>query len=440
MSGADVRAPTLEHFIALAGRRGAAPCRLRPARPRRPHLGRNPACPLAAAGSDRAGDRAHLRAAGLLPRRPRRPRRAALPHVQVPHPESRTPRIASGRTWARSSRAAPSWRSPGSAGCCARSTSTRCRSCGTSCAATWRWSGRGRSGRPSSPSSAEQIPQYWQRLVVRPGVTGFAQTRMTREESWADKLAHDMEYIADRSVSLYISVLLATVVKVAGPRPRRPRLTAGVPPCTAMRGIVADAWTDRLPPHVRDLRSRCAAGRCDLEAVRRMNSRLVAPRPRQRWPLPRRRRRAGDAAALDHRPRARRPADLQRGRQRHRRPERRDLQLPRAARRAGARAATASRTASDTEVLVHLYEEHGDALRRAPARDVRDRPLGRARAPPAPRPRPLRDQAALLPARRWHALLRLRAEGDAASSRASRARSTPAPSPPTSPSTRSRRR
>jgi lipopolysaccharide/colanic/teichoic acid biosynthesis glycosyltransferase len=68
----------------------------------------------------------------------------------------------------------------------------------------------------------EQIPQYWQRLVVRPGVTGFAQTRMTREESWADKLAHDMEYIADRSVSLYISVLLATVVKVLGRGPAAP--------------------------------------------------------------------------------------------------------------------------------------------------------------------------------------------------------------------------
>jgi lipopolysaccharide/colanic/teichoic acid biosynthesis glycosyltransferase len=60
----------------------------------------------------------------------------------------------------------------------------------------------------------ERIPQYWQRLVVPPGVTGFAQTRMTREESWADKLAHDMEYIADRSVGLYIRVLLATVWRV----------------------------------------------------------------------------------------------------------------------------------------------------------------------------------------------------------------------------------
>ena len=68
----------------------------------------------------------------------------------------------------------------------------------------------------------EEIPQYWQRLVVRPGVTGFAQTRVTREESWANKLAHDMEYIADRSVPLYFQVLLATVAKVLGRGPAAP--------------------------------------------------------------------------------------------------------------------------------------------------------------------------------------------------------------------------
>jgi lipopolysaccharide/colanic/teichoic acid biosynthesis glycosyltransferase len=56
----------------------------------------------------------------------------------------------------------------------------------------------------------ERVPQYWQRLVVRPGVTGFAQTRITREETWEDKIAHDLEYIADRSVSLYLRVLVAT--------------------------------------------------------------------------------------------------------------------------------------------------------------------------------------------------------------------------------------
>jgi len=61
---------------------------------------------------------------------------------------------------------------------------------------------------------AQEIPQYWQRLVVRPGLTGFAQTRMGREETWAEKLAHDLEYIADRSVNLYLRVVVATAWRV----------------------------------------------------------------------------------------------------------------------------------------------------------------------------------------------------------------------------------
>jgi lipopolysaccharide/colanic/teichoic acid biosynthesis glycosyltransferase len=60
----------------------------------------------------------------------------------------------------------------------------------------------------------EEIPQYWQRLVVDPGMTGFAQLRMTRETSWAEKLAHDLEYIADRSVALYLRVVAATAWRV----------------------------------------------------------------------------------------------------------------------------------------------------------------------------------------------------------------------------------
>jgi lipopolysaccharide/colanic/teichoic acid biosynthesis glycosyltransferase len=72
--------------------------------------------------------------------------------------------------------------------------------------------------RPIRPSFfeelCERIPQYWQRLVVRPGVTGFAQMRMTREDAWADKLAHDMEYIADRSIGLYLRVIMATAARV----------------------------------------------------------------------------------------------------------------------------------------------------------------------------------------------------------------------------------
>ena len=56
----------------------------------------------------------------------------------------------------------------------------------------------------------EEIPQYWQRLVVPPGMTGLAQIRVTREDTWAEKLAHDLEYIADRSVPLYLQVALDT--------------------------------------------------------------------------------------------------------------------------------------------------------------------------------------------------------------------------------------
>ena len=63
----------------------------------------------------------------------------------------------------------------------------------------------------------EEVPQYWQRLVVRPGVTGFAQTRITREDSWEDKLIHDLEYIADRSIRLYLRVLGATMARIVRP-------------------------------------------------------------------------------------------------------------------------------------------------------------------------------------------------------------------------------
>jgi lipopolysaccharide/colanic/teichoic acid biosynthesis glycosyltransferase len=72
--------------------------------------------------------------------------------------------------------------------------------------------------RPIRPVFFEQlcgeIPQYWQRLVVRPGVTGFAQLRMARDMTWAEKLAHDLEWLADRSVGLYLRLIVATAFRV----------------------------------------------------------------------------------------------------------------------------------------------------------------------------------------------------------------------------------
>jgi lipopolysaccharide/colanic/teichoic acid biosynthesis glycosyltransferase len=77
--------------------------------------------------------------------------------------------------------------------------------------------------RPIRPAFFEQlcerIPQYWQRLVVPPGMTGFAQLRMTREMTWEEKVAHDLEYIADRSPRLYLGVIVETAASI----PRRAR-------------------------------------------------------------------------------------------------------------------------------------------------------------------------------------------------------------------------
>jgi lipopolysaccharide/colanic/teichoic acid biosynthesis glycosyltransferase len=73
--------------------------------------------------------------------------------------------------------------------------------------------------RPIRPRFFEQLaaelPAYWQRLVMRPGLTGFAQVRRGYETSMAEKLAHDLEWIADRSLRLYLRTLFATGWRVA---------------------------------------------------------------------------------------------------------------------------------------------------------------------------------------------------------------------------------
>src|SRR3954447_11613040 len=57
---------------------------------------------------------------------------------------------------------------------------------------------------------AHELPAYWQRLTVRPGLTGLAQVRRGYETSMAEKLAHDLEWIVDRSVRLYLRTVFAT--------------------------------------------------------------------------------------------------------------------------------------------------------------------------------------------------------------------------------------
>lgn len=74
--------------------------------------------------------------------------------------------------------------------------------------------------RPIRPLFFEElcatVPQYWQRLVLRPGITGFAQLRLPREAAWEEKIAHDLEYVADRSVALYLTIVAATAWRARG--------------------------------------------------------------------------------------------------------------------------------------------------------------------------------------------------------------------------------
>jgi lipopolysaccharide/colanic/teichoic acid biosynthesis glycosyltransferase len=80
--------------------------------------------------------------------------------------------------------------------------------------------------RPIRPVFFEELvhdlPAYWQRLVVRPGLTGLAQVRRGYETSMAEKLAHDLEWIADRSVRLYLRTVFATGWRVLRQSLQRP--------------------------------------------------------------------------------------------------------------------------------------------------------------------------------------------------------------------------
>jgi lipopolysaccharide/colanic/teichoic acid biosynthesis glycosyltransferase len=91
-----------------------------------------------------------------------------------------------------------------------------------------------------------EAPQSWQRLVIRPGLSGLAQTRIGRDEAWTEKFAHDIEYIAERSVGLYLrtvgtmirSFLAHVAAAVAGRGPAR-----GSRPCAKHPGTDRSAWS-----------------------------------------------------------------------------------------------------------------------------------------------------------------------------------------------------
>jgi lipopolysaccharide/colanic/teichoic acid biosynthesis glycosyltransferase len=66
--------------------------------------------------------------------------------------------------------------------------------------------------RPALPEQAERYDaQQWERLSVRPGVTGLAQIRYRNSAPWSVRIDADREYISRISFSLDVWLLLITI-------------------------------------------------------------------------------------------------------------------------------------------------------------------------------------------------------------------------------------
>ena len=170
----------------------------------------------------------------------------------------------------------------------------------------------------------------------------------------------------------------------------------------------ADAG-DEVARHVRDRRLRGTRGRrARTGAVAARDVRGDrASRSRRGGSLRRAGRRARHAAAERDGSGDGPAADGQRGRHDPARVQRRDLQPSPAARESCVARGHTLATSSDTEVIVHLYEDLGDDVVDALRGMFAFAHLGHAAAPPAHRARSRRDQAALLLGARRRAGVRL---------------------------------
>ncbi len=83
--------------------------------------------------------------------------------------------------------------------CCVEPRSTSCRTSSTCCAARCRSSARGRRFRPRSTPTT---PTSAGALLVRPGITGWAQVNGRASLPWEERIELDLWYIDHRSLAL----------------------------------------------------------------------------------------------------------------------------------------------------------------------------------------------------------------------------------------------
>jgi lipopolysaccharide/colanic/teichoic acid biosynthesis glycosyltransferase len=104
------------------------------------------------------------------------------------------------------------------------------------------------------PELEKALPGYWQRLTVRPGVTGLAQVQLPPDSdvtSVRRKLAHDLFYIERLGPWLDLRILCCTALYALGvPFERLARLV-GTPGRQAIEEAMSDYIGDAEPPAAR---------------------------------------------------------------------------------------------------------------------------------------------------------------------------------------------
>ena len=101
------------------------------------------------------------------------------------------------------------------------------------------------------PELEKALPGYWQRLTVRPGVTGLAQVQLPPDSdvtSVRRKLAHDLYYIERLGPWLDLRILLCTALYAVGVGYDRLSRLVGTPGREAIEEAMGDAIGDAGPP------------------------------------------------------------------------------------------------------------------------------------------------------------------------------------------------
>jgi lipopolysaccharide/colanic/teichoic acid biosynthesis glycosyltransferase len=104
------------------------------------------------------------------------------------------------------------------------------------------------------PELERELPGYWQRLTVRPGVTGLAQVQLppdTDLHSVRRKLAHDLFYIRHLSPWLDARLLLCTAAYALGLPSGLCGKFLGIPDNPAVEAAMNDVLGDLPAPRVR---------------------------------------------------------------------------------------------------------------------------------------------------------------------------------------------